>query len=344
MTSLHNPEPQDLSMPAAAVRRTSWLWSIVRYREAGISLIILILVVLVTLRSPEFLTLDNFRNILLNISILVIVALAQAMVIITHGIDLSVSSMIGLVAMMVAFVVKQYPGMPMVTAILLGLALGAVLGMVNGLIITYGKVPPIIATLGTLSIYRGLVFFYSGGTWINSFELPKSFKMLSKGTPLGLPNMVIYAIIVAVIVYYFLNYTRTGRSIYAVGGNPDAAAVAGIRTQRILFLVYLLSGIACGLAAVLWASRFESAQTNTALGFELQTVAAAVVGGVSISGGVGTVPGVLLGALLLGVIQNALTLVRISPFWQLAAQGLLILIAVIADNLIARRFQRSKSS
>jgi rhamnose transport system permease protein len=329
---------------ALPARRSNLLWTIARYREAGIGLIILILVVLVTLRSPEFLTVANFKDILLNISILAIVALAQAMVIITHGIDLSVSSMIGLVAMMVAFVVKQYPGMPMVTSFLLGIALGAVLGMINGLIITYGKVPPIIATLGTLSIYRGLVFYYSGGTWINSFELPKSFKLLSKGTPLGLPNMVIYAIIVAVVVYYFLNYTRTGRSIYAVGGNPDAAGVAGIRTQRILFLVYLLSGIACGLAAVLWASRFESAQTNTALGFELQTVAASVVGGVSISGGVGTVPGVLLGALLLGIIQNALTLVRISPFWQLAAQGLLILIAVVADNLISRRFQRSNPS
>ena len=173
-----------------------------------------------------------------------------------------------------------------------------------------------------------MVFFYSQGTWINSFELPKAFKMISKGTPLGLPNMVIIAIVFAVVVYFFLNYTRTGRNIYAVGSNPDAAQMAGIRKQRIVFLVYLLSGLACGLAAVLWASRFESAQTNTALGFELQTVAASVVGGVSISGGVGTVPGVLLGALLLGIIDNSLPLMRISPFWQLAVQGLLILIAV----------------
>jgi rhamnose transport system permease protein len=218
-----------------------------------------------------------------------------------------------------------------------------VLGSFNGLIITYGKVPPIIATLGTLSIYRGLVFYYSQGTWINSFELPKSFKLLSKGTPLGLPNMVIVAILVAVIVYYFLNYTRTGREIYAVGSNPDAAGFAGIRKDRIIFLVYLLSGIAAGLAAVLWASRFESAQTNTALGFELQTVAASVVGGVSISGGVGTVPGVLLGALLLGIIQNALTIVGISPFWQLAAQGLLILLAVVTDKWILSRVERKSA-
>jgi len=327
----------------ASVSRNGLLWTLIRFREAGISIFILILVIAVTVRAPSFLTVDNFKDILLNISILAIVALAQTMVILTHGIDLSVSSMIGLVAMMVAFVVKQNPEMPVLFAILLGMALGTVLGSFNGLIITYGKVPPIIATLGTLSIYRGLVFFYSQGTWINSFELPKNFKLLSKGTPLGLPNMVIIAILVAVVVYYFLNYTRTGRDIYAVGSNPEAAQFAGIRKQRITFLVYLISGLLCGLAAVLWVSRFESAQTNTALGFELQTVAASVVGGVSISGGVGTVPGVLLGALLLGIIQNSLTLIRISPFWQLAAQGLLILIAVISDKWILNRVERTKA-
>jgi rhamnose transport system permease protein len=318
------------------------LWNLVRFREAGISIFILILAFLVTLRAPAFLTPENFNDILLNISILAIVALAQTMVIITHGIDLSVSSMIGLVAMMVAFVVKQNPEMPVIFPVLLGMGLGAVLGTFNGLIISRGNVPPIIATLGTLSIYRGLVFFYSQGTWINSFELPENFKMLSKGTPFGLPNMVLIALFVALIVYYFLNHTRTGRDIYAVGTNPEAAQFAGIRKQRIIFLVYVLSGVLAGLAAVLWASRFESAQTNTASGFELQTVAASVVGGVSISGGVGTVPGVLLGALLLGIIQNSLTLIRISPFWQLAAQGLLILIAVISDKWILGRVERTK--
>ena len=321
--------------------RPNLLWLLVRFREAGISTFILILVIAVTLRAPAFLTVDNFRDILLNISILAIVALAQTMVILTHGIDLSVSSMIGLVGMMVAFVVSENPQMPVILSVLLGMILGSVLGMFNGVVITFGNVPPIIATLGTLSIFRGLIFYYSQGTWINSFELPANFKQLSKGTPLGLPNMVIIAIIVAVIVYYFLNHTRTGREIFAVGSNEEAAKFAGIRKQRIVFLVYVLSGVLTGLAAVLWISRFESAQTNTGLGFELQTVAASVVGGVSISGGVGTVPGVLLGALLLGIIQNALTLIRISPFWQLAAQGFLILIAVISDKWILSRFERT---
>lgn len=322
-------------------RRNNLLTLVARYREAGIAIFILILAVLVTLRAPAFLTLNNFRDILLNISILSIVALAQTMVIITKGIDLSVGSIIGLVAMMVAFVFKASPEFPVVLSLPLGMLLGATLGAFNGLIISYGRVPPIIATLGTLSIYRGLVFFYSQGTWINSFELPAAFKQLSKGTPLGLPNMVIIAILFALAVYYFLNHTRTGRNIYAVGSNAEAAQMAGIPRQRIIFLVYVLTGLAAGLAAVLWVSRFESAQTNTALGFELQTVAASVVGGVSISGGVGHGAGAwLLGALLLGMIDNSLPLLRISPFWQLALQGLLILTAVVVDNLILRRSQR----
>jgi rhamnose transport system permease protein len=329
-----------LTAQTTIARRSNPFLVIARVREVGITIFILILVFAVTLRSPGFLTVNNFRDILLNISILVIVALAQTMVILTKSIDLSVGSAVGLTAMMVSFMIKQYPEFPPAAAVLLGMGLGSVLGMFNGLIIAYGRVPPIIATLGTLSVYRGMVFMYSGGTWINAFEMSRPFKLLSKGTPLGLPNLVIIAIVVAVIVFYFLNYTRTGRDLYAVGSNPDAAQFAGIRKQRIIFLVYVLSGIACGLAGVLWASRFESAQTNTALGFELQTVAASIVGGVSISGGVGTVPGVLLGALLLGIIQNSLTLIRISPFWQLAVQGLLILVAVVTDHLISRRMQQ----
>ena len=175
--------------PTSRSRISAFLWNLARVREAGISFFIVILILIVTLRNPAFLTLDNFTDILLNISILAIVALGQTIVILTRGIDLSVSSMVGLVAMMVSFVVKENPGMSLVLVILLGLCLGAILGMFNSLIITFGKVPPIIATLGTLSVYRGLVFYYSQGTWINSFELPESFKLLSKGTPLGLPNL-----------------------------------------------------------------------------------------------------------------------------------------------------------
>ncbi|MFW6184844.1 MAG: ABC transporter permease [Chloroflexota bacterium] len=318
----------------------SLLLTLVRFRELSIVIFILMLIGVVAIRSPAFLTAGNFRDILLNISILAIVSLGQTMVIITRGIDLSVSSMIGLTAMMVSFTVVSFPTMSPALAVLLGMALGSILGAFNGVIITAGRVPPIIATLGTLSIFRGMVFLYSQGNWINSFEMPGGYRALAKASPLVIPNIILFAIVVIAIVYLFLNHTRLGRNIYAVGSNPDAASVAGIPVQRTIFLVYVLSGILAGLAGVLWASRFESAQTNTALGFELQTVAAAVVGGVNIFGGSGTVIGVVLGAFLLGTIENALTLVRISPFWQLAAQGLLILAAVVVDSAIRRRLQR----
>jgi rhamnose transport system permease protein len=329
---------------AAPASQRSLVRVFVRFRELGIVLIIVVLAALVSLRNPAFLTANNFRDIVLNISILVIVALAQTMVIITRGIDLSVGSTIGLSAMMVAFTIAAFPAAPPLLMIPLGMALGAALGALNGLIIAIGGAPPIIATLGTLSIYRGLIFLYSGSkSTINAFEMPPGFRQLAKGAPLGVPNVILFAVLVAAAVYYFLRYTRTGRDIYALGSNPDAARFAGIRTQRITFLVYVISGLLSGLAGVLWAARFESAQTNTALGFELQTVAASVVGGVSTLGGSGTVLGVVLGAFLLGIINNALTLVQISPFWQLAAQGLLILLAVIADAAIVRRLGRVAS-
>ncbi|MFN8453385.1 MAG: ABC transporter permease [Anaerolineae bacterium] len=193
-------------------------------RETGLIVFIIVLIGLMSLRSGSaFLSFENFRDILLTIGILMIVALAQTMVIITRGIDLSVSSMIGLVAMMVAFVIKANPEFSPLAAVLLGMALGAALGSVNGVLVTAGGVPPIIATLGTLSIYRGAVFLYSQGTYINAHEMSHSFKLLSKGMPLGLPNLVIIALVVGVIIYYFLNFTRPGRDIYAVGSTPGSS-------------------------------------------------------------------------------------------------------------------------
>lgn len=314
--------------------------AMVRFRELGIVAFILVLAALVGLRAPAFLTPANFRDILLNIAILVIVALGQMLVIITRGIDLSVGSVIGLTAMMVSFTLIAVPGLPLTLALLLGMALGAGLGALNGLLISAGGVPPIIATLGTMSVYRGLIFFYSQGSWVNAFEMPEGFRQLAKAAPLGLPNLILFAAAVLLAVWLFLTYTRAGRDIYAVGSNPEAARAAGIRTERVIFTVYVLAGLLAGLAGVLWASRFEAAQTNTALGFELQSVAAPVVGGVNIFGGSGGVVGVVLGAFLLGIIENALTLVQISPFWQLAAQGLLILAAVVFDSVVLRRLQR----
>jgi rhamnose transport system permease protein len=308
-------------------------------REMGIVLVILILIPLIGLRNPSFLTASNFRDILLDISILSIVAIGQMMVILTASIDLSVGSVVGLVAMIIGLLVRDNPEIPMVATILLGTLLGLVLGFINGIIVTKGRVPPIITTLGTLSIYRGLVLVVSKGEWIDAYRLPPSFPRITRYPIFGVPALIIYALIIAVVAYYFLRFTRTGRQIYAVGSNPPAARLAGIRANRIVLLVFLISGTLAGLGGVLWASRFAAVANDTGTGFELQTVAACVIGGVNIFGGSGSVPGVLLGSLLLGIIVNALTLTGISPFWRLTVQGLIIILAVVADALIARRLQ-----
>jgi len=314
---------------------------IARVREIGIFVFTTFLVAVVSLRSPYFLTADNFIDILLDIAALAIVAIGQMMVILTRGIDLSVASVLALSGMVVGMTVSSHWGMPPLLAVLMGIALGILAGGLNGLLVTRGRVPPIIATLGTMSIYRGLVFAVSGGAWVDAAEMPDSFKWLARGTTLWVPNLVLFAALVAIVFYYFLNHTRIGREIYAIGSNPDGARVVGIRVNRVLFLVYMLSGALSGMAGVLWVSRYASAQSDSAMGFELQTVAAGVIGGVSTLGGSGTIPGVLLGSLLLGIMINALNLVRISPFWKLAMQGLIILLAVVSDVLISRRLQRA---
>jgi rhamnose transport system permease protein len=310
-------------------------------REMSIFLFIILLVILVSLRSPHFLNIENFRDIFLDIAILSIVAIGQMMVVITRGIDLSVGSGVGLSAMVIGTFVSAHWGIPPWAAVLMGVGLGILLGGFNGFVVTVGRVPPIIATLGTLSIYRGLVYVVSRGSWVDAHELPPDFKAFTLRPILGIPALVVYAAIVAVIFFYFLNYTRTGRQIYAVGSNPAAARLAGIRVNRIIFMVFVLSGALYGMAGVMWVSRYAVAANTTALGLELQSVAAVVVGGVSIFGGTGTLPGVLLGSLVLGIINNAINLVGISPFWKQALYGLVILAAVVVDSLISRRIQKA---
>jgi len=310
-------------------------------RETGIFIFIVLLVILVSLRSPYFLNVENFRDIFLDIAILSMIAIGQMMVVITRGIDLSVGSGIGFSAMAIGMYVSAHWGMPPWAAVLMGTGLGILMGGFNGLVVTVWRVPPIIVTLGTLSIYRGLVYVVSQGAWVDAHELPPAFKEFTLRPILGIPALILFAAIVAVIFYYFLNHTRTGRQIYAVGSNPTAAQFAGLRVNWIIFMVFVLSGALYGMGGVMWVSRYANAANNTALGWELQSVAAVVIGGVSIFGGTGTLPGVLLGSLLLGIINNAVNLVGISPFWKQVLYGLVILLAVVADSLISRRLQRT---
>lgn len=313
------------------------------YRESGIAAVIILLAALVTIRAPVFLTLGNMRDIGMDISALTIIAIAQTMVIITGGIDLSIESTLALCAMLVGTTVRDYPGIPPLLAIMMGIAFGALLGMLNGLLVAVGKVPPIIATLGTISIYRGYVFVLSKGSWVAPNQVPAWVSKLAWSKVANIPMIIIFALLTALIFAYFMKYTRTGRQIYAIGSNLKAAQLSGFRVERTRFLVYVMSGALAGFAGILWLARFSNVQNNTALGFGLQGIAAAIVGGTSISGGSGTILGTVLGALFIGVLANGLTLVHISEFWQLAVQGLVILGAVIVNALVTRRLQQLMS-
>jgi rhamnose transport system permease protein len=220
--------------------------------------------------------------------------------------------------------------------------LGSILGAITGLIVSKGKVFPIIATLSMMYVYRGITFIISGGKWINAYEMPDSFKTMATGRLLGFSNLIAIAIVVYLVFYFFVNHTRTGREIYAVGSNIEAARIIGINTGFIIWLVYTLSGALYGLAGVMWVARYASAQNDTASGFVMTIVAACVLGGVSISGGVGTISGVLLGSIMIGIINNALPMIRVSPFWKMALQGLIILVAVLVNILITRNAEKAQ--
>ncbi len=314
---------------------------LLRRREASLVVIIVVLLAAVTLRAPGFLEPGNLYDILNDTAILVIVAIGQMMVIVTGGADLSVASGIALTGMSVAMLNWLVPGIPLPVIVLLALLIGFALGAINGLLVSAARIPPIITTLATLGIFRGAVFLESGGQWVSAHKMSEGFRDLPHGTPLGITNLLLAAVLVTAGAALFIRRARTGREIYGVGGNITAARYVGIDIGRITFLVYTLSGLLVGLAGLLWVSRYASAQNDTATGFELQTIAACVIGGVSMLGGSGSIAGVVLGALFLGIVNNALTVVGLSPFFQMAIQGFVILAAIIANAVVDRRTQAS---
>ncbi len=309
-------------------------------REFSLAVFIAVLAIVVSIRSAAFLSVGNIEDILNDIAILLMVALAQMAVIITGGIDLSVGSGMGLVGMAVAMMNQAYPTTPLIFLLLFSVGFGILLGSINGLCITLGNVPPIITTLGTLSIFRGFVFVLSKGNWVSAHEMTETFRNFPFLKFLGMSNLLIIAISMVVLFTVFLSQTKTGREIYAIGDNELAARYGGIRIAKIQYLVYALSGAIAGLGGFLWIARFASAQNESATGVELETVAACVIAGVSIKGGVGTVPGVVLGAILIGIIHNALTITNISPFWQMALQGFIILLAIVANTLAEKQTRK----
>jgi rhamnose transport system permease protein len=308
-------------------------------RELSLVVVLAVVVAFVGIQQPRFLALSNIEQIMQSIAIIAIVAVGETLVILTRNVDLSVGSVVGLSAFACGDLLKEHHDLNLWLVFLFGCLLGAALGTLNGLLVGFAHIPAIVVTLGTLNIYRGIDFAIAQGKQVNAYDVPDSFLKIAAGHILSIPFLIIAAVVIAVIAGYFLRFSRQGRQVYAIGSNPDAAQIVGIRKDRIVFSAFLLSGLLGGFAGVLWASRFALVDSHAASGLELLVIAAVVVGGVNINGGTGSVLGAMLGAIILGTIQSGLEILRFSPFWLQAIYGAAILVAVTLDAAITRRVQ-----
>lgn len=297
-------------------------------RELILGGAVLLLLALISTRFPGFVAPDNLANVFNDTAPLIILALGQMVVIMTRCIDLSVAANLALTGMAVAMLNVAVPGLPIPVIVTVAVLLGAAMGAINGLLVWKLAIPPIVVTLGTMTIFRGVIFLISDGKWVNSHEMSPSFTGFPRGEILGLPVLSWTAILTIIGFAVMMARTPLGRSILAVGGNPHAAVYTGIDVGRTQFVAFVISGALAGLTGYLWVARYAVAYVDIAGGFELEVVAACVIGGISIAGGIGSVGGAVLGAIFLGVVKNALPVVNISPFWQLAISGSAILIAV----------------
>ncbi|MFD1861740.1 ABC transporter permease subunit [Planococcus sp. FY231025] len=288
------------------------------------------IVVIITILNPSFLSVNNLLNVFRQVSINALIAFGMTFVILTGGIDLSVGSILALTGAVTAGLMSG--GMDPVLAMLVGLLLGAILGAINGVIIAKGKVAPFIATLATMTIYRGLTLVYTEGRPISGLGDSVAFQMLGKGYFLGIPVPVVTMIISFAILYFILKKTTFGRRVYAVGGNEEASILSGINADRIKIYVYSLVGLLAGLASLILTSRLNSAQPTAGEMFELDAIAAVVLGGTSLTGGRGWIVGTLIGALIIGVLNNGLNLIGVSSFFQQVVKGAVILFAVLLDR------------
>ncbi|MCJ2134188.1 ABC transporter permease [Methylobacterium sp. J-026] len=314
----------------------SVLRAIFRIREVLLVLAIAGLLAIVSAARPAFASPGNLAAIFTDTAILVMLALGQAAVIMTRSVDLSVAANLAFTGMAAAMLNAAHPGLPIGVVVGACLAIGLALGAVNGLLVWLLKLPPIVVTLGTLSIYRGLAFVLSGGAWINTFQMSERFLAFPRTELVGLPVLAWLAIATIAGASILFGWTAFGRALYATGGNPTAATYAGIDTGRTTCLAFCLSGMLAGLCGYLWVSRFAVAYVDVAAGFELDVIAACVIGGVSIAGGIGSVGGAVLGALFLGILKNALPVLGVSPFWQMAISGVIIIAAVILNTRTER--------
>jgi ribose transport system permease protein len=309
------------------------LTAAVKSTESAIFLALVLIMAVTEFFAPNFLSGSNLYLISRQISFVAIVAIGELFVILTGGIDLSVGSVMALAGMAAAYLMKV--GVNPSAAVFLAVMVGMAMGAVNGVLISYVKIAPFIVTLGMLSLASGLVLGFSKGWPIT--EIPKSFLPIAQGSFLGLPIPLWVAAFVAVVAHVVLRYTAFGRRTYAIGGNEQATFLSGINVSRIKLRLYMISAATASLAGIILVARFNSAQADTGKGWELDAIAAAVIGGTSLAGGSGSVLGVLIGACIMGVIKNGLVLMRVSSYWQTAIIGIIIVLAAVLDRVKPKR-------
>ncbi|HEO0439790.1 TPA: ribose ABC transporter permease [Streptococcus agalactiae] len=289
------------------------------------------LMVIITLINPNFLTTNNLLNLLLQVTANGFIAFGMTFVILTGGIDLSVGSILALSSALTAGLIGH--GVPVGIAIVLSVALGGILGMLNGLFISYGKLAPFIVTLATMTIFRGATLVYSNGNPITA-GLSDSFlfQFLGQGYIVGIPFPVILMFLTFIILYILLHKTAFGKSVYALGGNEKAAYISGIKLNKVKIIIYTISGIMASISGLIITSRLSSAQPTAGASYGMDAIAAVVLGGTSLSGGKGRIIGTLIGALIIGVLNNGLNIIGVSAFWQQVVKGIVILMAVLLDR------------
>lgn len=318
-----------------ATQRRSWLETVVRAREVSLVILIVLLVAGTTSKHHDFvISSDGWRELLRQPTILILIAVGEAMVIVTRNVDLSVGSTLGLTTYFAGWLFANVDGIPIVVVIGCAVLAGALLGLVNGVLVAFLEVPSLVITLGTLYAYRGIAVLWIGGDFIRPSWLPTDFKRMGTKQLLSIPVLLIIVLAVVLLVGWFMTSRRQGRELYAMGSNPDAAVLYGLRTRRLTLLAFACSGALAGLAGVVYLSIYATGDSKVGSGYELQAVAAAVVGGVAIVGGSGTIWGVALGAFFLATISSALPVLGIPSLWQQAVVGALIVVAITLDRLM----------
>lgn len=335
MTATLAPPREPGSPASASSRRLAE--RVFRVREFGIVAVLIVFVAITAAIQPRFLSITNIQFVLVDATIFALLALGETIVVISRNVDLSVGSVLGISAFLTAQLASQAHGLPLPLVFLAGLGIGLGFGAINGLLVSLGRVPSLVVTLATLYIIRGLDVLIVGGSQVVPSSYYPSFLTISKATVGGIPDLAIVVAVVIAAGAYCLRSFRSGRELYAIGSNPDAARLAGIPMGRRIFTAFALSGAIAGVAGVLWASRYGTVDSTAGTSYELQVIAAVVVGGVAIFGGSGSVVGAAIGALLLQTINSALYVLGVSPDWDQAIAGFLLLVAIVLDRFISLR-------